>query len=116
MKEKTADKKKSIREKRRTVPGAWRMIALAAFFAAHLAFGADSLVVNPDEYQFAWNGTYPAENVCSSASSGAGVIDTGAFMSASQFSSLIARYRTMLASEARNLTSKLRKGLMIIFF
>lgn len=111
----TTIKRKSSLGKPSGLPGAWRMIALAAFFAAHLAFGADSLVVNPDEYQFAWNGTYPAENACSSSSSSAGGIDTGAFMSASQFSSLIARYRTMLASEARNLTSKLRKGFMIIF-
>ncbi len=111
----TTIKRKSSLGKPSGMPGAWRMIALAAFFAAHLAFGADSLVVNPNEYQFTWNDTYPAENVCSSASSGAGVIDTGAFRSASQFSSLIARYRTMLASEARNLTSKLRKGLVIMF-
>lgn len=92
------------------------LIGLSAVACALCADAAGSLVVDPAEYQFTWNSTYPATDARSSCATTGGAIDTGAFTAVTTSSSLLARYRTKLETEGCDLKSTKPRGFIIIAF
>ena len=92
------------------------LIGLSASACVLCSGVAGSLVVDPAEYQFTWNNTYPAADVRSSCATTGGTIDTGAFTVATTSSSLFARYRTRLETDGADLKSTKPRGFVVILF